>query len=404
MAIYPLRNPVQNYPWGSTSDIPELLGTANPQNRPVAELWLGAHPKAPSTVLREQGEQSLIELIQAEPDAVLGADTVKRFGPRLPFLLKVLAAEKALALQVHPDKEQAVNGYQKENERKIPLDAPGRNYLDQNHKPEMLCALGPFACLAGFRSVRHIAAELKKLHPRTIAEHVEAFIQSQNVGALRRLFESIMLMGIEQKRMFVEEVLGKAVTARGDRYKWIVELNRQYPGDIGVVSPLFLNLLHLRSGQAVYLAPGIVHAYLGGFGIELMANSDNVVRGGLSTRHVDIPEFIRILRYNENPVETLDPREVTKGTEVYQTPVPDFRLYRIRLSGGLRHVSSGNRGVELMICVDGRAVIRYSSEDDHIRVNKGDSFLIPAEVPGYVLEGEGMFFIAGVQGQRVPNG
>jgi mannose-6-phosphate isomerase len=357
---------------------------------------MGAHPKAPSAVVNEEGEHSLLDLIEQQPAAILGEESVKRFGPTFPFLLKVLASEKALALQVHPDKQQAKYGYEKETERGIPFNAPERNYLDTNHKPEMLCALGPFDCLAGFRSVRQIAEELKKLHPRTIGEYVAAFTESQNAGGLRRLFESIMLMGNERKRMFLEEVVGKAAIAGADRYKWIVELNRQYPRDIGVVSPLFLNLLHLQTGQAVYVEPGIVHAYLGGFGIELMANSDNVVRAGLSNRHVDIPEFIRILRYNEIHVESMDPREIAEGKEVYQTSSRDFRLYRVRLSADLRYVSSGNRAVEIMICIDGRAVIRYGTDGDYVHANRGDSFLIPAEVSRYVLEGEGTFFIAGV--------
>lgn len=397
MAIYQLQNPVQNYPWGSSTDIPELLGAGNPDHRPVAELWLGAHPKAPSTVVKDEGEQSLFDLIEAEPDTVLGADTVERFGPRLPFLLKVLAAEKALALQVHPTGDQAKDGFARENARGVRLDAPERNYLDRNHKPEMLCALEPFECLAGFRSVGRIATELKWFHSITIGEDIERFIRSQNIGGLKRLFESIMLMGNERKMMFVEEVVGKAAAAKGDRYKWIVELNQQYPGDIGVVSPLFLNLLHLNPGQAVYLAPGIVHAYLRGFGIELMSNSDNVARGGLSIRHVDVPEFMRILRYNENPVEPINPREMTKGTEVYDTPAADFRLYRIRLNSGLSHVLSGKRTVEIMICIDGWAALRVGTEEDHIVVRKGDSFLIPSDVAEYILEGEGTLFIAGVQ-------
>ena len=396
MAIYRLKNPVQNYPWGSTTDIPKLLGIQGQDRQPVAELWLGAHPKAPSTVLGEQWEQSLVELIQAESDTVLGADTVKRFGPRLPFLLKVLAAEKALALQVHPTEAQATDGFERENALGRQLGAPERNYWDRNHKPELICALGSFECLVGFRSVTEIAVELKSLELKTVEEEIERFTRLQNPDALRRLFESIMSMGRGRKQRLVQEVVKKAMTAKGGRYTWIVELHRQYPGDIGVVSPLFLNLLTLHTGQAVYLAPGTVHAYLGGLGIEVMANSDNVARGGLSARHVDRPEFLRILRYNDRPIEPLNPVEVGRGLDGYEVPVSDFRLFRIRLNRGVRYTSEQNRAVEILICTRGKAKLRVDAHGAAYGIRRGDSFLVPASSPAYTIEGEGTLFKATV--------
>jgi mannose-6-phosphate isomerase len=396
VAIYRLKNPVQNYPWGSTSDIPKLLEFPNPDQKPVAELWLGAHPKAPSSVLRDQGEQSLLDLIEAEPDTILGEDTVERFGPRLPFLLKVLAAEKALALQVHPTGDQAKDGFAREDALGIRLGAPNRNYLDRNHKPELICALEPFDCLVGFRRIAEIAAELKSLHFITIGEAVERFARSQSIDGLRRLFESIMLMESKRQKRFVQEVVEKATASKGVRYRWIVELNQQYPGDIGVVSPLFLSLMQLSPGQAVYLVPGTVHAYLRGVAIELMSNSDNVVRGGLSVRHVDIPEFIKILRYNKNPIEPLKPRELTGGAEVYEIPASDFRLYRIRLGRGVKYASPRKRAVEILICTRGRAVLRAGAGKDDFVVRHGDSFLVTANSPAYRIEGEGMLFKATV--------
>lgn len=396
MAIYPLRNPVQNYLWGSTSDIPQLLGTANPRNEPVAELWLGAHPKAPSTVLREQGEQNLVELIRAEPDAVLGADTVKRFGPRLPFLLKVLAAEKALALQVHPTEAQAADGFERENALGIQLGDQQRNYVDRNHKPELICALGPFDCLVGFRSIKEIAAELRSMELQTIEQEIDGFTRWQNPDALQRLFESILSMERGRRQRLVREVVEKAMAAEGGRYRWIVELDRQYPGDIGVLSPLLLNLLRLDPGQAVYLAPGTVHAYLGGMGIELMANSDNVARGGLSARHVDRLEFLRILRYNDRLVEPLNPVEAKRGLDRYEVPASDFRLFRIRLERGLRYTAEQNRAVEILICTRGRAKLRVDAHGADYGIQGGDSFLVPAESPAYTVEGEGTLFKATV--------
>jgi mannose-6-phosphate isomerase len=396
MTVYPLRNPVQNYPWGSTSEIPELLGTPNPEKKPVAELWLGAHPKAPSIVLRERCEQSLVELVEAEPEAVLGADAVRRFGPRLPFLLKVLAAEKALALQVHPTEAQAVHGFQRENALGMRLDAPQRNYLDRFHKPELICALGPFECLVGFRSVKDIAAELKLLESQTIEEDIDSFARLQNSDALRRLFESIMSMERARQQRLVREVVEKAMAAGGDLYRWIVELDRQYPGDIGVLSPLLLNLLRLHPGQAVYLAPGTVHAYLGGLGIELMANSDNVARGGLSARHVDRPEFLSLLRYDDRPGEPLDPVEVDGGLDEYEVPAADFRLFRIRLERGVRYTSERSRAVEILICTGGTGKLHVDACGPDYGIQRGDSFLVPAESPPYAIEGEATLFKATV--------
>jgi len=396
MAIYRLRNSIQNYPWGSTTDIPRLLGIPAPDQKPVAELWLGAHPKAPSTVLKEEGEQSLFDLIKAEPDSTLGAEAVERFGPRLPFLLKVLASEKALALQVHPTLDQAKDGFEKETALGIRLDAPRRNYLDRSHKPELVCALEPFECLAGFRSAAEIAKELKSLHLRSVGEHVDRFTRSQSIGGMKRLFESIMSMESERKELLVQEAVERAASSTDGRYRYIAELNRQYPGDIGVVSPLFLNLLHLRSGQAVYLAPGTVHAYLRGVAIELMSNSDNVVRGGLSVRHVDIPEFIKILRYNESPIEPLNPGELRSGAEVYETPASDFRLYRIRLTRSLKYASPRKRAVEILICTGGKAILRGGAGNDNFAVHPGDSFLVPANSSVYTIEGEGTLFKATV--------
>ena len=360
---------------------------------------MGAHPKAPSAVVSEQGQQSLADLIEADPETILGVDTVRSFGPSLPFLFKVLASEKALAMQVHPTKDQAIIGFQRENGLGIHLGAAGRNYLDRNHNPEMLCALEPFWCLAGFRTVRDIAADLKSLHLSAIGENIDAFVQSRTLSGLRRLFSSIMLLNDERRKRFVREVVDKATVSKEIRHKWIVELNHQYPGDIGVVSPLFLALLHLRTGQAVYLGAGIIHAYLRGFGIELMSNSDNVVRGGLSVRHVDIPEFLDILDYNRRPIEPIDPQEVSTATEIYRTRISDFCLYRIRLKRGLKHVSARKRAVEILVCIEGEAVL--GAGDDSIQIRKGESFLVPAAAPTYTLEGKGLLFKATVKRSRV---
>jgi mannose-6-phosphate isomerase len=258
----------------------------------------------------------------------------------------------------------------------------------------MLCALEPFECLAGFRGIGQIATELRSLRLTTFAEEIDTIGQSRSIDGLKRLFESMMLMENERKRLFVQEVVEKATASKGIRYRWVVELNRQYPGDIGVVSPLFLNLLHLRTGRALYLAPGMVHAYLRGVAIELMSNSDNVVRGGLSLRHVDIPEFLKILQYDRSPIEPINPKKLSRGAEAYEIPTSDFHLYRIRLNRGVKYVSSGKRAVEILICTRGKAVLKGGAGNDDLVVHRGDSFLVPANSPSYSIKGGGILFKA----------
>jgi mannose-6-phosphate isomerase len=337
-----------------------------------------------------------LDVVDADPEAVLGCDTVRRFGSRFPFLLKVLAAEKALALQVHPTEEQAKEGFERETAQGIRPDAPQRNYPDRNHKPELVCALEPFECLAGFRPVGEVAGELKSLQLSSIAAEVERFTGAPSIGEMKRLFESILSLEGEAKDRLIREIVEKAGFSTGERRRWTMELARQYPGDIGVVSSLFLEFLRLHPGQAVYLPPGTVHAYLRGAAIEVMSNSDNVVRGGLSVRHVDVAEFMRILRVNESPVEPFHPREQASGAEEYEVPAPDFRLCRIRLTGNGKYASPGKRAVELLICTSGRAVLRGGPGTEDLAVHPGDSFLVPADSPPYTIQGEAILFKATV--------
>jgi mannose-6-phosphate isomerase len=394
--IYKLKNSIQHYPWGSINDIPELLGIPNPEQKPMAELWLGAHPKAPSLVLKDDDIQPLDDFIENNSPLVLGDDISNNYGTQLPFLFKVLASQNALALQVHPTVEQAQKGFERENVLGIALDSPQRNYLDRNHKPELICALRPFWVLAGFRDLESIRSELRKLHITTIEKEDSGVEDLQKQSALKQLFESILLMEQEKKQTVIDEVVNKVSGLNEDRYKWIMELNTQYPGDIGVISPLFLNLFKLQPGQALYLKEGMVHAYLDGVGMELMSNSDNVVRGGLTVRHIDIEEFLSLINYDLSSVEPLDPEEEKKGVDVYRTPALDFQLTRLRIDRHTPYIAPKKRSVEIAICLDGYATLYWGDVENSVDVKKGDSFLVPAKAPAYSIRGEGVFFKAHV--------
>ncbi|MBW2026968.1 MAG: mannose-6-phosphate isomerase, class I [Deltaproteobacteria bacterium] len=276
-----LRNPIQHYAWGSKTAIPKLLNIPNPERNPMAELWMGAHPKAPSQVCVDGRWISLIDVIASSPESVLGSEVARRFDSQLPFLFKILAAAEPLSIQVHPNKQQAIEGFTKENELGISLDAPYRNYRDDNHKPELLCALTPFEALKGFRPVGEALALMETIAVPELSPLVDGLRNHPDMDGLKRFFRILMKMGKSEQARMVSRVVERAKEKARERRElyWVMELGKKYPGDVGVLSPLFLNLIYLEPGQAMFLPAGELHAYLGGTGLEIMANSDNVLRG-----------------------------------------------------------------------------------------------------------------------------
>ena len=281
-----LATTIRPYDWGSVTALPELFGT-EPTGKPQAELWMGAHPGAPSTV----GDVPLGDLIARDPAATLGERTAARFGPELPYLLKVLAIERPLSLQVHPTSEQAAAGYAGENARGIPLDDFARTYKDASHKPEMVCALTPFHGLCGFRAPASAAGLLDRLGVPGLRPWIDTLTSGEPAPAMRTVFAEMLGEAARPLRDLIERaLLGSAepdLAAYGD-------IARAYPGDPGITAALLLNHVELEPGQALYLGAGVPHAYLGGIGVEIMANSDNVLRCGLTPKHVDVPELLRI--------------------------------------------------------------------------------------------------------------
>ena len=393
-----LRNSIQEYAWGSKTFIPQLLGAPAPADNPQAELWMGAHPKAPSQVFSHGDWVSLRELIQECPGDILGPSVAEKFSNTLPFLFKVLAASRPLSIQAHPDKKQAGEGFIRENTRKIPLDAPHRNYRDENHKPELICALRPLWALKGFRKIENIIASMDKIGAVAHSVGVDILRHQPHEEGLKRLFNSLMSMEREQQKNVVTEVVacGERYAETDPVFDWLKKLNREYPGDIGVLSPIFLNVIQLQPGEATYIPSGELHAYLEGAGLELMANSDNVLRGGLTSKHIDIPELLKILNFSSNGVSILTPERHASGEHVYPTLAEEFMLSMISLHGGTSYESPLERGVEILICTEGVARIMELGSGDVLDLPKGMVIIIPAAVKQYRIEGDATVYKASV--------
>ncbi|MGE0879523.1 MAG: mannose-6-phosphate isomerase, class I [Acidimicrobiia bacterium] len=351
-----LENTVQRYAWGDTAAIPRLLGTA-PDGDPQAELWMGAHPLAPS---RAAG-MPLDELIMTDRTAMLGTRVAERFG-RLPFLLKVLAAAKPLSLQVHPSMEQAVAGFGREDALGVPLDASFRSYKDPSHKPELVCALTPFTALCGFRPIERTKALLTDLG---LADLIELEDLNGEVGRLLRLER-------DEQADIAERVVSACKGKRHPECQWALRIANAYPGDVGVLVALLLNLVELKPQQAIYLPAGNLHAYLEGTAVEIMASSDNVLRGGLTPKHVDVDELQHVLDDSPIEVDVLGGARRDASETVYVTPAAEFELSRIDVPTGATWEAKTD-GPEIVLFTEGG--------------RRGLSFFVPASEPSYVIVG-----------------
>ncbi|MEW2051097.1 mannose-6-phosphate isomerase, class I [Streptomyces sp. NPDC005476] len=378
-----LDNTVRPYTWGSPTAIPRLLGT-EPTGEPQAEMWMGAHPGAPSRTDRG----TLVELIDADPRKELGAATVTRFGPRLPFLLKILAAGAPLSLQVHPDLAQAKEGYEDEERRGIPVDAPHRNYKDTNHKPELICALTEFDGLCGFRAPSHAADLLDGLGVDSLKPYVDLLRAHPEEAALREVLTAILTADREEMAHTVAQAAVACDRLGGD-YAPYAGIAHHYPGDPGVIAAMLLNHVRLQPGEALFLGAGIPHAYLDGLGVEIMANSDNVLRCGLTPKHVDVPELLRIVRFEPGDPGVLRPEAAPDGEEVYDTPIDEFRLSRYVLPPGARAHDLTLPTPQILLCTAG--AVRTGEH----ALTPGTSVFVPA---GHTAEvtGAGTVFRATV--------
>ncbi|MBX3220228.1 MAG: mannose-6-phosphate isomerase, class I [Labilithrix sp.] len=376
------------YPWGSRTAIASLTGRPTPSAGPEAELWMGAHPVAPSFVERDGERASLEAIVERAPERELGDAVVRELGPRLPFLLKVLAAAEPLSLQAHPTLAQARAGFADEQARGVPISAPNRNYKDPSHKPELLCALGPFDALSGFRRVDETLRLFDVLAVPELEASIAPLRASRDASGLAATFRALMTMPAERRAGVVDATIRAASRASEafPRERALVgRLAALYPGDIGVVSALLLELVHLEAGEAIYLGAGNLHAYLEGTGVEIMASSDNVLRGGLTKKHVDVPELLRVLDFGGGPATVLRPRAVDEHEAIYDTPAREFRLSRIRVQGAVTRATSGP---EILLVTEGAA------RANAVPIAQGGSVFVPARTAAYELEGDATVFRA----------
>jgi mannose-6-phosphate isomerase len=393
-----LKNSIQEYAWGSYTAIPELLGNDSPANTPQAELWMGAHPKAPSKVKCNGKWRSLLELIDKNSQDILGEKVAQKFKNRLPYLFKVLAAAKPLSIQAHPSLGQAGEGFERESRLGIPLDAPNRNYKDDNHKPECICALSAFWALNGFRKIPDMISLMDKICPQGLKKEFDLFRHQPDSRGLKEFFKAMLTTDRTIQKQIINDAVKNAaqVKDKDKAYQWMIDLHEQYPADIGVFSPIILNLIRLEPGQAMFLPAGTLHAYLDGVGIELMANSDNVLRGGLTPKHVDVKELLNVLNFEEREINILKMEKINSCEHRYESHAQEFSLSVIAVKTDAGYFSLDKRCVEILLCTDGNAVVTDLAGNNSVAISKGMSILIPAVLEKYSIKGNAVFYKAAV--------
>ena len=381
-----IEGAVRNYDWGSLTAIPDLLGRPA-TGEPWAELWFGAHPSAPAAVGARA--EPLDRLIAADPVAALGPAVASRYG-RLPFLLKVLAAAAPLSLQAHPSAEQAEAGFEREEAMGVPPDAPQRMFRDRSPKPELICALNSFEALCGFRDPQQTAALLDTLDAPAL-DPLRRRISGRSGSQMRDLLAWLLALDGPAAAALAESA-ARACAAAGDEDEWsglrsaVAKLGARHPGDAAVAVALLLNHIVLAPGEALFLDSGCLHAYLDGTAVELMADSDNVVRGGLTSKHVNAAALVQIVdgAASEPPVQRPDP---AGGVTTYRTAAAEFSLRRFDVDG-----SSGlaAAGPAVLLCTEGCV------EANGLTLYRGAAAWSGAGEPQVALEGRGAVFCATV--------
>lgn len=406
--MHELRCTTRDYAWGSRTLIPRFLGI-EPDGHPHAELWIGAHPGAPSHL---PDGRSLIDLISSEPTRSLGARVGERFGPQLPYLVKALAAAQPLSLQVHPTSSRARAGYAREDAAGIPVDGSSRNYRDVSHKPELIMAITRFEGMAGFRDVAKTAEILGMLDSPWAGKTAEILTDGFAFQALRATVADILRMPDDQLHEVLADI-GRASRSAEERshrvrrastrltvdrgsvereatrvFALTTALAEDYPHDPGVLVALLLNHVVLAPGEAMFLDAGVVHAYTSGFGVEIMASSDNVVRAGLTPKHVDVDELLHIADFTPIPPPIWQPRKIRPDLLCFEPPVDDFALY----VGSTPIEGLADEGPRVVFCLDGAVSLR--TEHEEITARRGDAiFVANAEGP-LRIDGDGRVAIA----------
>jgi mannose-6-phosphate isomerase len=416
--LYKLNNQVKHYDWGSPDLIPRLMGCVA-DGTPWAELWMGSHPGSPSWVSLASGEVNLGELIARDPRRFLGNKTAERYG-ELPFLFKLLAAEKPLSIQAHPNLAQASEGFERENMAGLAPDAHNRSYRDSNHKPEIICALTPFTGMCGFRDPVVISRLLRLFLDRPSVPAIvhEGFVPllrtleiPDTASALRGFLSALFGLPPDVRKALTEFILsaddqndGKQIPLDGiappplptphsplPNYELMQSFARLYPGDPAVIAPLYLNVFHLEPGEAIFLDAGLLHAYVHGFGVELMANSDNVLRGGLTPKHIDIPELMKVLEFHPHEPLIIKPESET-SCFIYPAPCDEFSL--AVMNGGRADAAIFTpSGPTICIVTEGELIV--SDNEESVILKQGESAFIPPTAQ-LMMQGNYIMYAASV--------
>lgn len=395
--MYLMKNRLRPYAWGSRTAIAALLGQPVPSSEPQAELWVGAHPADSSGLVDRHGERPLLEAIVDDPDGTLGPEVAREFGGGLPFLLKLLAADAPLSLQAHPTMAQARAGFAAEEAAGVPLDAPFRNYKDRSHKPELLYAITPFEALCGFRPTGVTVRLLDELAVAELADIRSTLAERPGEPGLRQVVTD--LLGADRSAVApVVDVVAAACRGRAGgpgpfarELAMAARVADHYPGDPGVLIALLMNRIDLAPGEAVYLPAGNMHAYLSGFGVEIMASSDNVLRGGLTPKHVDVAELSAVVSFAPDEPMLVPAIPVAPGEHAFRTPSPEFELSRMEVSPSGRVLE--HDGPQIVLAVAG-SVSLTDAQGGRLVVEPGRSVFLPARQGPVWLEGAGTLFRA----------
>ncbi|MFD7844145.1 mannose-6-phosphate isomerase, class I [Nocardia sp. NPDC059764] len=404
--MHELVGALRSYAWGSRTALAQLCGRPVPSAHPEAELWFGAHPADPARVQINGHSESLLELVSADPQHELGP-VAGEFGGRLPFLLKILAAEEPLSLQAHPSVEQARAGFARENHAGVSIDSAMRNYRDENHKPELVVALGRFEALAGFRDPRQTVRLLAALDVPELSQYADLLAAQPDSAGLRTLFTTWIALPQASLSTLLPKVLDGCVRYLSEagsggkefvsEVRTALELAEAYPGDAGVLAALLLNRITLEPGEGLFLDAGNLHAYLRGVGVEIMANSDNVLRGGLTPKHVDVPELLRVLDFEPLDLPVVRAEQVSDSVFRYHTPASEFTLSRFELEPDAEPVTVVRSGPVIALATHGRVRLFQGNHD--LIVERGRAAWISAADGGIraqAVDGPAQLFCAAV--------
>ncbi len=400
-SFYKLSNQIRDYAWGDSHYIPDFLGVENPEGKPFAEMWMGAHPQAPSHI-DEMGSLNLSDFISAHEIDTLGPDISRDYG-RLPYLFKLLAAGESLSIQAHPSKKMAEDGFKREDNAGIPRDAPERNYRDDNHKPEIIMAITEFTAMIGFRKPADILSSFSEFREigklKDLLRRVENAVKIDPSDALRDFFEGILSLDEQTTHKLLDSACDISCDVRSCwdilQRKWVSHLASSFPGDIGALAPLFLHVAVLQPGEALYQPARTLHAYLDGFGLELMANSDNVLRGGLTKKHIDIPELMKVLKFESSIPGILRPEGYdSSGIRYFKTPTREFSLGLADFNKDKSLSLPSKSGPKIILNLEGKLLLKDGVSQ--LKLHRGESAFIPWKAESIIISGSGRVAFAGV--------